>query len=51
MAGAVCVEHQNLVLFALAGASQDGFAHLYKSRGFIGLPPNLPRLNPRFMRI
>lgn len=48
---AVCVEHENLVLFAMAGASQEDFAHLYKSRGFVGMPPNLPRVKPRFMRI
>ncbi|MFN7177614.1 MAG: hypothetical protein ACK4MX_12095 [Thermaurantiacus sp.] len=48
---AVCVEHEKTVLFALAGAMQDGFDHLYKSRGFEGLPPNLPRVKPRFLRI
>ncbi len=47
----VCVEHENVVLFALAGAEQDGFTHLYKSRGFEGLPPNLPRIAPRYARI
>ncbi len=48
---ALCVEHDNVVLFALAGADQDSFAHLYKSRGFEGLPPNLPKVAPRFRRI
>ncbi|KFC74798.1 hypothetical protein FG93_00977 [Bosea sp. LC85] len=43
-ANAVCVEHDNIVLFALAGAQQDGFSHLYKSRGFEGLQPSLPHL-------
>ncbi|WP_024896569.1 hypothetical protein ACQY1H_00990 [Agrobacterium vitis] len=47
----LCVEHENVVLFALAGAEQDSFAHLYKSRGFEGLPPNLPRVAPRYARI
>lgn len=48
---ALCVEHENIVLFALAGADQAGFAHLYKSRGFEGLPPNLPKVAPRYWRI
>lgn len=43
----LCVEHENVVLFAIAGADQHSFAHLYKSRGFEGLPPNLPRISPR----
>ena len=47
---AVCVEHGGVVLFALAGADQEDFAHLYTSRGFVGLPPNLPNVRPRFMR-
>lgn len=51
MIGAVCVEHENAVLFALAGAMQDGFGHLYKRCGFEGLPPNLPRVEPRALRI
>ncbi|WNJ87942.1 hypothetical protein [Bosea sp. 685] len=38
---AVCVERHDTILFALAGAQQEGFSHLYKSRGFEGLPPNL----------
>ncbi|RWO94200.1 MAG: hypothetical protein EOQ98_31870 [Mesorhizobium sp.] len=48
---AVCVEHENTVLFALAGAGQKEFDHLYKRRGFEGLPPNLPHVKPRFLRI
>jgi hypothetical protein len=38
---AVCVEHESAVLFAVAGAQQKDFDHLYKSRDFEGLPPNL----------
>ncbi|MEO0955777.1 MAG: hypothetical protein AAFY12_12345 [Pseudomonadota bacterium] len=48
---ALCVEHENTVLFAMAGANQRGFSHLYTSRGFEGLPPNLPRVQPRHGRI
>lgn len=47
----LCVEHENVVLFALAGADQAGFAHLYKSRGFEGIPPNLPKVAPRYWRV
>lgn len=47
----LCVEHENTILFALAGADQAGFAHLYKSRGFGGLPPNLPKVAPRYWKI
>jgi hypothetical protein len=48
---AVCVEHGGTVLFALAGAGRDDFAHLYKSRGFIGVPPNLPTVNARAFHV
>jgi hypothetical protein len=41
--GAVCVEHQDIILFAIAGAQQEGFDHLYKRRGFEGRPPVLRR--------
>lgn len=51
MVDAVCVEHENKVLFALAGAAQDGFEHLYKRCGFVGLPPNLPKVKPRAFRV
>jgi hypothetical protein len=47
---ALCVEHENTVLFALAGAGQKEFDHLYKSRRFEGLPPILPRVKARFLR-
>jgi hypothetical protein len=47
---AVCVEHEDTVLFAMAGADQKDFAHLYVSRGFEGLPPNLPKVQPRIFR-
>jgi hypothetical protein len=42
----ICVEHENIVLFALADVEQGSFDHLYKSRGFEGFPPNLPRVAP-----
>lgn len=45
------VEQENTVLFALAGAEQDSFDHLYKSRGYEGIPPNLPKAPPRYARI
>ncbi|MBG6202676.1 hypothetical protein IWQ48_003823 [Labrenzia sp. EL_13] len=48
---AVCVEHENTVLFAMAGANQRNFSHLYTSRGFEGLPPNLPQVQPRHFRL
>ncbi|WP_156116020.1 hypothetical protein [Bosea sp. UNC402CLCol] len=41
--GAVCVEHQDVILFATAGAQQEGFDHLYRTRGFEGRPPVLRR--------
>ncbi|WP_128287168.1 MULTISPECIES: hypothetical protein [Agrobacterium tumefaciens complex] len=47
----LCVEKENVVLFALAGAEQNSFDHLYKSRGFEGLPPNLPKVAPRYARV
>ena len=47
----LCVEQENTVLFALAGSEQGSFDHLYKSRGFEGLPPNLPKASPRYPRI
>ncbi len=47
---AVCVESENTVLFAMAGALQQDFAQLYISRGFEGLPPNLPKVQPRIFR-
>lgn len=40
---AVCVEHQDVVLFAITGAQQEGFDYLYKRRGFEGRPPILRR--------
>ncbi|WP_139052056.1 hypothetical protein [Roseibium sp. TrichSKD4] len=47
----VCVEHDNLVLFAMPGAVQMFFSRLYVSRGFIGEAPNLPSVRFRYLPI